>query len=238
VDIEPTVIDPTDESGSSSRIADAIDAAMYTPQRGESESSVKRSLEFVRTRARRDANQLLRAILGEAENPGRGRLDDPIFAAHFLTQCLNSDESGPMAALFPAWPGDYPDPAAPRCFHVTAFRDWTALPAAAIDAACTARGVEYIRGDEAAETDIIRSIWDELCRATYVVADLTEANVNAALELGIAHTLGKPAFIMTQQRTKYFPSIAKLRMLRYDPQAGAQPIQTKLGEFLVAERNR
>lgn len=238
VDIEPTIIDPGDESDAAARIADAIDAAIYTPQRGESESSVRRSVEFVRTRARRNANQLLRAILAETERTGSERLDDPIFAAQFLTQCLASDEGGPMAALAPAWPGDYPDPRAPRCFHVTAFREWTPMPAAAIEAACESRGVAYVRGDEAAETDIIRSIWDELCRATCVVADLTEANVNAALELGVAHTLGKPTFIMTQQRSKYFPSIAKLRMLRYDPGAGPEPIRGKLGAFLDAARDR
>jgi hypothetical protein len=174
-------------------------------------------------------NDLLRVIVEQVEER---KLEDPIFAANFLSACLATDTGGPMAALYPAWPGDYPS--APRCFHVTAFREWTAGPSAAIARACEGCGVEYVRGDESLDSDIIRAIWDEICRATHVVADLTEANPNAALELGMAHALGKPVFIMTQhEQAKLFPSIAKQRMYRYEA-SGMDGLRRKVATFLRA----
>ena len=45
------------------------------------------------------------------------------------------------------------------------------------------------------DPDIVRSIWDEICTATYVVCDLTALNPNVTLELGIVHTLGRNVLI-------------------------------------------
>ncbi len=58
--------------------------------------------------------------------------------------------------------------------------------------------VEYIRGDHVLDADIIRSIWDNLCQATHVLVDLTGLNANVALELGIAHTLGRNVLLVSQ----------------------------------------
>jgi hypothetical protein len=79
--------------------------------------------------------------------------------------------------------------------------------------------------------DIIRSIWNETCRASHVVVDITELdNVNVALELGMAHVLGRNVLIISQidkDREPFFRTIAKVRIhwyssngnsgLRWDP---------------------
>jgi hypothetical protein len=63
----------------------------------------------------------------------------------------------------------------------------------------------------------LRSIWDEICRATHVVVDLTGLNANVALELGMAHTLGRNTMLISQDRQpeKYFRAIAKQRIHNY-----------------------
>ncbi|HEY1236503.1 MAG TPA: hypothetical protein VGH22_24215 [Candidatus Binatia bacterium] len=77
--------------------------------------------------------------------------------------------------------------------------------------------MQYIRGDKVLEPDILRSVWDELCRATHVIVDLSGLNANVVLELGIAHALGRNVLLVSQDRQpeKYFRAIAKQRIHPY-----------------------
>jgi len=81
-----------------------------------------------------------------------------------------------------------------------------------------------VRGDLVSEPHVIRSIWEEICRATHVLVDLTDFNANVALELGIAHTLGRPTLMVGQGYTVelLFPMIAKARFSAYDDASSAQ----------------
>src|SRR5262249_26790451 len=98
---------------------------------------------------------------------------------------------------------------------------------------------EYVRGDQVMDFDIMRSIWDHLCQASYIIVDLTGLNANVALELGIAHALGRNVLLVTQDAAvaPHFPVIAKLRMHRYslkgDP--GPKPLSDALSMFLSLE---
>ena len=71
--------------------------------------------------------------------------------------------------------------------------------------------------DRLSLSDVIQSIWQEIAKATYVLVDLTEFNTNVALELGIAHTLGKSTLLVGQGDTvdELFPMISKLRFQTY-----------------------
>ena len=66
---------------------------------------------------------------------------------------------------------------------------------------------------------VVRSIWDDICRASAVVVDLTGSNNNVCLELGLAQAIGRPVLLMTQDGLgdSLFPEIAKLRVSRYSP---------------------
>jgi hypothetical protein len=77
--------------------------------------------------------------------------------------------------------------------------------------------VHYVRGDRVRDPNVIRSIWEEINRASHVLADLTGFNTNVALELGIAHTLGRPTLMVGQETTVrgLFPMIARLRFDSY-----------------------
>jgi hypothetical protein len=122
--------------------------------------------------------------------------------------------------LYPTWPGDYPALHERRCFHVTAFGpDWANETMELVREACrrAEQDIAYIRGDQVLSPDIIRSIWDEICRASHIVVDLTGLNINAVLELGMVHVLGRNVLLITQDDRPdlYFRSIAKMRLHHY-----------------------
>jgi hypothetical protein len=81
-------------------------------------------------------------------------------------------------------------------------------------------GLEQVRGDRAAGAEIIASIWEELCRATRVSADLSGVNPNVCLEIGMAHTLGRPTLLIGEAGTASrlsaeLPGLAKWRCHEY-----------------------
>ena len=99
-----------------------------------------------------------------------------------------------------------------------------------------AAGIEYVIGDVVEEADVIRSIWEEIARASLVLVDLTGFNANVSLKLGIAHTLGKKLLIVGQDNTiKYlFPSIQKLRVHQYDVTCLKQSLGTSIRQHLIS----
>ena len=104
----------------------------------------------------------------------------------------------------------------------------------AVARAC--RGVaEYARGDEVRDPHIVRSIWDEICCASHVLVDLTDFNANVALELGLAHGLGRHCCVVAQTGTveRMFPALRKLRVLPYEPTADAAALRSHVEIFLA-----
>ena len=86
--------------------------------------------------------------------------------------------------------------------------------------------------------DIIRSIWDDISQSAFVVADLTSLNSNVLLELGIAHTLGRNTFMITQDDSpKHRPeSIKKLRVVSYSlgNPSSMQALESSLYSFFTS----
>jgi hypothetical protein len=137
--------------------------------------------------------------------------------------------------IHPVWPPAYPEPGKLRLFHVMPFRaEWSDAAADRVEKACGNR-IEYVRGDRVADANVIRSIWQEINRASHVLADLTGFNANVALELGIAHALGRPTLTIAQGADfEPFPAIAKLRFQLYKSAEG--PELGKLVDALLAQR--
>jgi hypothetical protein len=137
--------------------------------------------------------------------------------------------------LLPRWPGRYPDPGERRCFAVMPFREGPNRAYAVIEEAAREAGIHPVRGDVAEGQQIIESIWQELCAATHVTVDLTELNPNVCLELGIAHTLGRPTWLIRAEGTERrlgakLPGVAKWRCHTYAPDPRAR------SEFLAGLR--
>jgi hypothetical protein len=133
-----------------------------------------------------------------------------------LLAALNG--GGKWGLIRPFWPAFYPDPGEPRCFHVMPFSEpWSNHTRDVVRAAC-GDSVRFRRGDETGDPNVIRSIWEEVCRAAYVVVDLTGLNPNVCLELGLAQVVGRPTLLVARsdRNLELFPEIAKLQVRRYD----------------------
>ena len=202
--------------------------------RGGKPPSLAKTLAYADRLAAADgANALLGVALKSVRNAGA----DPVKfqdALNTLNSYLGANEH---EILLPRWPGDYPDPRAPRCFAVMPFREEQQRAYAAVAAAAHKAGIEPVRGDVAEGQQIIESIWEEICRATHITADLTGFNLNVCLELGIAHTLGRPTRLIGREGTERtlptkLPGVAKWRLHPYAGDPRAKPeFQAMLEKF-------
>ena len=61
-------------------------------------------------------------------------------------------------------------------------------------------GLSITRGDEFASVNgaVVEEVWSALNNCQFVIAEITGGNDNVFYELGIAHTLNKPAILITQ----------------------------------------
>lgn len=233
LDIDPIAL--SGDEGDASAIADAVDHAVYGLQRGPAGSSVGDTLAWIRTMYG-EATDLQVRVSAASIDEGTSR--DPVRARLVTSTILGYLGADAPQLLFPAWPGGYPSLTERSCFHVTAFGPpWARQTRELVRAACP-DDVEYVRGDQVLEPDIIRSIWDEICRATHIVVDLTGLNANVLVELGIAHALGRNVLLISQDQEpeRYFRALAKHRVHQYSLATLEETaaLQTRLRSFLGA----
>jgi hypothetical protein len=178
----------------SARLADAVELASFTGSWGQATAGSGASPERVLKELHRRYGARLAEGTTKIAWQSLEAAEQPSDFAHRLEALLTSLPGSTPSVLFPAWALDYPSE--PSVFHVTPFRKWSAPVSEALREEAMQRRIRYLRGDEALEQRIIHAIWGELSRATAVVADLTELNPNVAVELGIAHALGKPSVLV------------------------------------------
>ena len=81
-------------------------------------------------------------------------------------------------------------------------------------------GLSITRGDEftSANGVIMEEVWSALNNCQFVIAEITGGNDNVFYELGIAHTLNKPAILITQAtKPENVPfDIRHLRYIQYE----------------------
>ena len=63
---------------------------------------------------------------------------------------------------------------------------------------------------------IMHDVWSAIYLSDWVIADCTGRNPNVFYEMGIAHTLGKPVILITQNQDDVPSDIKHLRYIRYD----------------------
>jgi hypothetical protein len=148
--------------------------------------------------------------------------------------------SGARAVLNTCTVGRKPDGAAEvqvdraRVFCVMPFSEpwssdvWTAF----IEPAITAAGLKAKRGDTTLRTGkLIQNVWNEILESGCVVADLSASNPNVYYELGMAHALGRDAFVLVQKGTNLPADLKGSHYLEYDPTdlpAATRDLQDKL----------
>ena len=68
-------------------------------------------------------------------------------------------------------------------------------------------------------TPILEDIWTYICKSKIIIADVTGRNPNVFYEIGIAHTVGKPVIIVTQDKDDVPFDVAHLRHFVYSDDA-------------------
>lgn len=78
-------------------------------------------------------------------------------------------------------------------------------------------GLSVSRGDRwRQEPDIVQNIWEAICGSRLVIADCTTSNPNVFYEIGIAHCVGKPVILITQESDLMPHDLRHLRHLAYE----------------------
>lgn len=207
IDVEPVRL--AGDASDATRVGLALQAALFGTQRGVSAGALPGTIARLKRLAAGDSAA---ARLIDAANPADAT--SVRLAAEGVLERLEG--RGLMLAL-PAFPPAYPpDEGRKALFHVTAFRPWSEACQRVVQDACGDR-IERRIGYDRFDPDILRSIWHDIATASYVVADLTHLNPNAALELAIAQALGRPTLVVSQTPNlhQYFPPVAKVRIHQY-----------------------
>jgi len=227
VDIEPVSLTDTDRDNSA--IAEAINLALVWTMPRPRESSVVDTIREALARyplphSNTYVDQTLKQLQKRQNDP------DPVAVNAALQTLLTYLDDKDLMVVHPVWRPVYPEYQKQRLFHVMPFRpQWANDAADSIRSACDRHGIDYIRGDRVREINVISSIWEEINRSNHILVDLTGFNANVALELGIAHTIGRRTLMVGQGNTvdQIFPMIAKLRFYSYNRAKGGE-----LGELV------
>jgi hypothetical protein len=85
------------------------------------------------------------------------------------------------------------------CFVVMPFReDWSDIVFSALRNILSEERVSAVRADDLFGENVVEDIWSAMLKSGFIIADVTGRNPNVYYELGIAHTLGKRAILLSQ----------------------------------------
>lgn len=100
-----------------------------------------------------------------------------------------------------------------------------------------ALGLTIARGDDLFGTgSVMTDIWNVLSSARIVIADCTGRNPNVFYELGITHTLGIPAVLLTQDRGDIPFDVRHIRYIKYEfTPRGMRDFESSLASTLISE---
>jgi hypothetical protein len=62
---------------------------------------------------------------------------------------------------------------------------------------------------------IMKDVWTAICRTRIVIADCTGRNPNVFYEIGMAHTVGKPVILITQNEADVPFDLRHIRFIEY-----------------------
>jgi hypothetical protein len=95
-------------------------------------------------------------------------------------------------------------------------------------------GIMCQRADDIYETKpIIESIWEQINKSKFIVADLTNKNANVFYELGIAHTIGKDVILLSQNIDDVPFDLRHLKIILYETTPrGVENLQKQLSSMV------
>lgn len=97
-------------------------------------------------------------------------------------------------------------------------------------------GMKCLRADEiTSNREIIEDIWESICKAIIIIADLTNRNPNVFYEVGICHTVGKDVILITQSLDDVPFDLGHIRVIHYQcTPTGYKEFEGKLHETVKA----
>jgi hypothetical protein len=140
----------------------------------------------------------------------------------------------------------------PKHFHTHTFKEekdlcvvlmpfgpeWSEDVFEIFDVTVKKKGFRCWRSDVDINDDaIMQTIWDQINRARFIIADCTDRNPNVFYELGIAHTIGKPVFLCAQKRSDYPFDIQNIRSHEYGTlPKQLEALKRKIGAFAESQK--
>ena len=77
--------------------------------------------------------------------------------------------------------------------------------------------LKIVRGDDFfTANSVMEDVWSAICSARIVIAECTDRNPNVFYEIGMAHTIGKPIILITQNSDDVPFDLQHIRYIRYD----------------------
>ena len=212
IDIEPVVLE--EDGKDEERIISGIQTALYGVNRNTRGSCLEETLEYARSLFKNREDEKVQTLLNSMKGTG-----DATRVRLTIETILDRVNDKNQMLIMPAFPGGYPDPLTKKVFHVTGFRDWSKPLEVELKRICVSRGFDFAIGYEKINPEILPAIWKDITEASFLVADITNLNPNAVLELAMAQAIGRPTLILTQNKEvqKYFPPVQKTRTHIYDP---------------------
>jgi hypothetical protein len=106
----------------------------------------------------------------------------------------------------------------PACFLAMPYGpSWFEQVRDVVKKAAEATGYMFdIASDIATPGNIMQQVWNSVRAAQVVVADLTGLNANVMYELGVAHALGKPTILITQNAAELPFDVRGMRWHAYN----------------------
>lgn len=127
------------------------------------------------------------------------------------------------------------------CFVLLPFRDpFIRIYNDHIKPVMVEMGLRVMKSDDIfTTTEIVEDIWGLINKAKIIVADVTGRNGNVFYELGIAHTIGKPVIILTQEEEDVPFDLRHLRYFKYSDNAqGWESLRRNLRSAIASVRSK
>ena len=127
-----------------------------------------------------------------------------------------------------------------HCFYLCPFSEpFNSIYQVHVTPTVISEGFSIIRADQLYGTEpVIEDIWTGINEAELLIADVTGRNPNVAYEIGIAHTVGKPVILLTQNMQDVPFDLRHLRAISYESSTeGCEQLRVQLAATLRAFRD-
>lgn len=121
------------------------------------------------------------------------------------------------------------------CFVLMPFKEpWSNEIYKLIKSTIESLGFQCLRADDLNGQIIIEDIWIKINQAGFIIADVTNKNPNVMYEVGIAHTVGRPTLLLTQNLKDISFDVTHLRHIEYKNSfSGPSELKKKLKEAIT-----